>query len=45
MTSGIEFNKGYTSSYIIMPLSKDNGRMSVRSTDKEAEAKINTKQI
>lgn len=43
MTSGIEFNKSYTSSYIIMPLNKNNGKMTVQSTDKEAESRINLK--
>lgn len=43
MTSGIEFNKGYTSSYIMLPLRKLDG-MTVTSSDKELDAKINAKQ-
>ena len=39
MLSGIEFNKGYTSSYIMLPLNK-NGMLTVVSTDKELDAKI-----
>lgn len=45
MTSGIEFNKGYNSSYIILPLPKmkdENGKtLIVSSADKELDAKIN----
>ncbi len=43
MTSGIEFNRSYTTSYIMMPLSKNNGNMTVQSTDKDAESKIKSK--
>lgn len=47
MTSGIEFNRGYNSSYIILPLSKmkdENGKtLIVCSEDKELDAKINAK--
>lgn len=43
MTSGIEFNKSYTSSYIILPLNKLNG-LTVISSNKELDAKINAKQ-
>ena len=47
MTSGIEFNKGYNSSYIILPLPKmkdENGKtLIVSSADKELDAKINAK--
>lgn len=47
MTSGIEFNKGYNSSYIILPLPKmkdKNGKtLIVSSADKELDAKINAK--
>ena len=46
MTSGIEFNKSYNSSYIILPLPKmkdENGKtLVVCSADKELDAKINT---
>lgn len=42
MISGIEFNKSYNSSYILVPLQKDNG-MSVISSDKNAEARINAR--
>lgn len=47
MTTGIEFNKNYASSYIIMPLPKiktENGQtMTVRCADKDLESKINAK--
>ena len=47
MTSGIEFNKSYNSSYIILPLPKmkdENGKtLVVCSADKELDAKINAK--
>lgn len=43
MTSGIEFNKGYSTSYIMMPLKKLDG-LTVISSDKELDAKINAKQ-
>ncbi len=47
MTSGIEFNRGYNSSYIMLPLSKmkdENGKMLVvSSSDKELDAKINAR--
>ena len=47
MTAGIEFNRGYYSSYIILPLSKmkdENGKMMVvSSSDKELDAKINAR--
>lgn len=43
MTSGIEFNKGYSTSYIMMPLKKLDG-LTVTSSDKELDAKINAKQ-
>lgn len=47
MTSGIEFNRGYDSSYIMLPLSKikdENGKMwVVSSSDKELDAKINAR--
>ena len=47
MTAGIEFNKSYTSSYIMMPLSKmkdENGKtLVVCSSDKELDAKINAR--
>ena len=43
MTSGIEFNKGYTTSYIMMPLKKLDG-LTVVSSDKELDAKINARQ-
>ena len=47
MTSGIEFNKSYTSSYMILPLPKmkdENGKtLIVCSSDKELDAKINAK--
>lgn len=43
MTSGIEFNKGYSTSYIMMPLKKLDGLI-VTSSDKELDAKINAKQ-
>ena len=43
MASGIEFNKSYTSSYIMLPLNKLNG-MTVTSSNKELDAKINAKQ-
>ncbi len=47
MTSGIEFNKSYTSSYIMLPLPKmkdENGKvLIVSSADKELDAKINAK--
>ena len=38
MLSGIEFNKGYTSSYIMLPLSKD-GMFTVKSDNPELDAK------
>jgi len=41
MTSGIEFNKSYTSSYMLLPLKKDNGQLSVSCSDKVASEKIN----
>lgn len=40
MVSGIEFNKSYTSSYVILPLKKDNGQLSVSCSDKIATEKI-----
>lgn len=40
MTSGIEFNKSYTSSYMLLPLKKDNGQLSVSCLDKNASEKI-----
>lgn len=47
MTAGIEFNRGYNSSYIMLPLSKmkdENGKMwVVSSSDKELDAKINAR--
>ena len=47
MTAGIEFNKNYTSSYIVMPLPKMkdlNGKtLVVCSSDKELDAKINAR--
>ena len=47
MTAGIEFNRGYDSSYIMLPLSKikdENGKMwVVSSSDKELDAKINAR--
>lgn len=47
MTAGIEFNKSYTSSYIMMPLPKMkdvNGKtLVVCSSDKELDAKINAR--
>lgn len=47
MTAGIEFNRGYNSSYIMLPLSKikdENGKMMVvSSSDKELDAKINAR--
>lgn len=42
MLSGIEFNKGYTSSYIMLPLSKD-GMLTVKSDNPELDAKINAR--
>ena len=42
MLSGIEFNKGYTSSYIMLPLSKD-GMFTVKSDNPELDAKINAR--
>lgn len=47
MTSGIEFNRGYASSYIMLPLPKmkdENGNtLIVCSADKELDSKINAK--
>ena len=47
MTAGIEFNRGYNSSYIMLPLSKmkdENGKMwVVSSSDKDLDAKINAR--
>ena len=47
MTAGIEFNKSYTSSYIVMPLPKMkdvNGKtLVVCSSDKELDEKINAR--
>ena len=47
MTSGIEFNRGYDSSYIILPLPKmkdENGKtLMVCSSDKELDEKINAR--
>lgn len=47
MTSGIEFNKSYNSSYIMLPLQKmkdENGKtLMVCSSDKELDAKINAR--
>lgn len=43
MTSGIEFNKSYNSSYIMVPLQKAMNGMSATSSDKNAEARINAK--
>lgn len=43
MTSGIEFNKSYTSSYIMLPFNKLNG-LTITSADKELDAKINARQ-
>ena len=43
MTTGIEFNKSYTSSYLLLPLKKDNGQFSVSCTDEIASERIKTK--
>lgn len=45
MSFGIEFNKSYTSSYMILPLNKNNGSMSVQCSDKTSEIKINAKNL
>lgn len=49
MTSGIEFNKSYNSSYIILPLPKmkdENGKtLVVCSADKELDAKNSMKNL
>lgn len=45
MTSGIEFNKGYSSSYIMLPLSKYNGKFTVQCKSEDVDAKIDTKNM